>query len=112
MRMGTLRSSLRAQVGLGIIVLAAIVVVLLFTVVSPYFRTVFSDIERAEVEANVGRARNAAANELANLESTSHDWAAWDEPAEFVQGTRPDFAELNVTDGHVHQPAARFHGVS
>ena len=88
--------SLRRQVALGIVGIAVLVVVLLFTVVAPRLSRTFSAIERAEVEKNVDRVRNAVATELSNLESTSHDWAAWDEPASFVQGTRPSFAEENL----------------
>ncbi len=94
--MGTLRTSLRAQVGLGLALLAATVLVILFAVVGPRYHRTFSQIERSEVEANVGRARNAVANELQNLETTSHDWASWDEPFEFIQGTLPSFAEENL----------------
>jgi diguanylate cyclase (GGDEF)-like protein/PAS domain S-box-containing protein len=97
-RMRTLRTSLRAQVGVGIVLLGAVVVVLLFTVVGPRYQRTFASIERAEVETNVGRARNAVVNELANLETTSHDWASWDEPFEFVQGARPGFAEENLRE--------------
>jgi diguanylate cyclase (GGDEF)-like protein/PAS domain S-box-containing protein len=96
--MGALRTSLRAQVSVGVILLSAIVAALLFTVVGPWYQRTFAAIERAEVEANVGRARNAVANELANLETTSHDWASWDEPFEFVRGTRPQFAEDNLME--------------
>ena len=90
--------SLRRQVALGIAGIAVLVVVLLFTVVAPRLSRTFSAIERAEVEKNVDRVRNAVATELSSLESTSHDWAAWDEPAGFVQGTRPSFAEENLME--------------
>jgi diguanylate cyclase (GGDEF)-like protein/PAS domain S-box-containing protein len=88
--------SLRRQVALGIAGIAVLVVVLLFTVVGPRLSRTFLAIERAEVEKNVDRVRNAVVTELSNLESTSHDWAAWDEPASFVQGARPSFAEENL----------------
>jgi len=96
--MTALRTSLRGQIALGMAGIAITVVVLLFFVVSPYFQTTFSNIERTEVEKNVSRARNAVTAELSNLESMSHDWAAWDEPFDFVQGTRPSFAEENLTE--------------
>jgi adenylate cyclase len=36
------------------------------------------------------------ATELSALESTSHDWAAWDDTFEFVQGKASEFAEDNL----------------
>ena len=90
--------SLRTQVVVGIVGMSLLVVTLLFAVVSPRMSRTFSDIERAEVETDVGRASNAVATELSNLESTSHDWAAWDESLEFVQGTLPTFPTENLTD--------------
>jgi sensor domain CHASE-containing protein len=92
--MGAMR--LRAQVILGIGVVAAVIVTLLFTVVSPYMRGAFARTERAEVQQNVDRAGNVVATELSALESTSHDWAAWDDTFEFVQGKASEFAEDNL----------------
>jgi diguanylate cyclase (GGDEF)-like protein/PAS domain S-box-containing protein len=87
---------LRAQVVLGVAVVAAVVVTLLFTVVAPYMRSTFAKIERGEAQQNLDRARNVIAAELIALESTSHDWAAWDDTFEFVQRKGPQFVEDNL----------------
>ncbi len=95
-RMAKLRMSLRGEVALGIALVGVVVTVVLFAVTAPQMARSFSTIESGEVVKDVGRLRNAMTAELANLESTAHDWAAWDESAEFVRGTLPTFPEANL----------------
>jgi diguanylate cyclase (GGDEF)-like protein/PAS domain S-box-containing protein len=88
--------SLRAQVVLGISAVGVIVLALLFTVISPRVSRAFLDIERSDVRRNVDRARNAIATELSALESTIHDWAAWDDTVSFVEGKDRGYADSNL----------------
>lgn len=87
---------LRTQVVLGIAGVAAIFLVLLFGLASPYLRSRFLEIERIELSRNLDSAQNAVGSELAAMESSAHDWAAWTDTLRFVQGTNPEFAEDNL----------------
>jgi diguanylate cyclase (GGDEF)-like protein/PAS domain S-box-containing protein len=84
------------QVVLGIGVMAAVMVALLFGVALPHLKRTFVDIERTEVRKDIDRARNAMATELTALEATAHDWASWDDTVGFVMGADPEFAEQNL----------------
>lgn len=75
---------------------AIIVSVVLLAVIAPRVRQTFLKIERTEVERNVERARAVLDAELAGLESTSHDWAAWDDTAAFIAGRGLDYVERNL----------------
>ncbi len=86
---------LRGEVAFAISLVAVVVVVVLFAVTAPQMNRTFLGIERADVRRNVDRARNAIASELASLESTIHDWAAWDDTVHFVEGTAPGYADAN-----------------
>jgi len=77
----------------GLLVLAVI-----FGGVGPYLRRTFASIQRADVEQNISRVRSVLATESANLEAISHDWGAWDETADFVQGTHPDYIDENLAE--------------
>ncbi len=87
---------LRTQVTLGLAVVAVVTVVFFFGVVSPYLRNQFLEMERMDVRRNLDAARNAVGTELAGMETASHDWAAWDDTLEFVQGKNPEFVDDNL----------------
>lgn len=75
---------------------AVCVLAVVLAVIAPRVRQAFLDIERTQVERNVERARAVLVTELAALESTSHDWAAWDDTAAFVAGRGPKYVESNL----------------
>ena len=87
---------LRTQVVLWLCVVAVLVYGLLFWGAGPRLRQAFLDIEEVDVRRNVERARNALTTELSALESTAHDWAAWDETADYVQGRHPAYVTENL----------------
>jgi len=88
---------LRTQVLVGLAVVAAIAVALFISVGTLYLRNQFLEMERMDVRRNLDTARNAVSTELAGMETASHDWAAWDDTFEFVQGKNPRFIEDNLT---------------
>ncbi len=53
-------------------------------------------LEQSELSRNLTRARNAVASELLQLETTTLDWAVFDEAYEYLQGQNPRFAERNL----------------
>lgn len=87
---------LRGEVALAIALVGAVVAGVLFGVTAPQMNRTFLGIERTDVRRNVDRARNAIASELTALESTIHDWAAWDDTVQFVEGTAPGYAGANL----------------
>ena len=55
------------------------------------------ELEAKDLSRNLTRAKNAVISELRQLETTTLDWAVFDEAYEFVLGTNPRFAERNLT---------------
>ncbi|SNR67334.1 PAS domain S-box-containing protein/diguanylate cyclase (GGDEF) domain-containing protein [Humidesulfovibrio mexicanus] len=59
----------------------------------------FSGLEREHAMRDMERARNALAQELAALDETAVDWAAWDDAREFLlRKGGHDFVESNLND--------------
>ncbi len=56
----------------------------------------FGRVEEANVGENVGRVTAALADDLAGLDGTVGDWAAWDATYAFAQGTGDDFVAQNL----------------
>jgi HD-GYP domain-containing protein (c-di-GMP phosphodiesterase class II)/sensor domain CHASE-containing protein len=55
------------------------------------------ELEQKDLSRNLTRAKNAVISELRQLETTTLDWAVFDEAYEFVLGTNPRFAQRNLT---------------
>ena len=54
------------------------------------------ELEEKDLSRNLTRAKNAVVSELRQLETTTLDWAVFDEAYEFVLGANPRFAERNL----------------
>ena len=87
---------IRAQVVLAMCAVAVIVSGVLIVIVAPRVRSAFDDVEQRIVSRDVELARNLLSSETSALESTAHDWAAWDETAEFVNGQHPTYVAENL----------------
>jgi len=59
----------------------------------------YAALEKQRAEVNVKRCLSALSNELAELESTASDWAAWDDTYTFIQDVNDDYVESNLVDG-------------
>lgn len=58
----------------------------------------FDQIERQETEANVRRAQNVLAAELANLDDFAQDWAFWDDTYQFIEQPNDQYLKKNWVD--------------
>ena len=56
----------------------------------------FQNLEEQEVKVDVQRAMNLLDDDLKKLNSTTSDWAFWDDAYDFVQRRNPGFAERNL----------------
>jgi sensor domain CHASE-containing protein len=58
----------------------------------------YSEMERKYTEQQVRQAINFFNENIANLKKTSYDYAAWDQPYDFMLGKNPDFIESQVSE--------------
>ena len=58
----------------------------------------FSDIEQREARTRVASVEKAIAGETSRLESTTGDWAFWDDTYAFVQDQNQEYIDANLTD--------------
>jgi len=58
----------------------------------------FARLEEQNTRQNIERVLAALSDELVNLESTTGDWAAWDDTYSFVEGTYDDYVADNLMD--------------
>ncbi len=56
----------------------------------------YEEMERAEVQEEAERARDALEDEIRDLSSQLSDWAAWDESYAFAQGRDPAYPARNI----------------
>ncbi|OQW95461.1 MAG: hypothetical protein BWK77_07400, partial [Verrucomicrobia bacterium A1] len=59
----------------------------------------FDHIEKEQVLQNVQRVQRAVVNELALLDTTTHDWARWDESYVFILDTNADYVASTLNPG-------------
>jgi sensor domain CHASE-containing protein len=80
----------------------AVVLVIMTLVVSVGVRFILLDnyeaLEKQRIEVNVKRCLNALSNELAELDSTASDWAAWDDTYAFIQDANSNYVGSNLVD--------------
>lgn len=72
-------------------------VVAAFGIVSFALLSGFSALEDAQLRESVQRVQHTIDNELARLESVSHDYGVWDDSVAFIQKQAPDYAAKNLT---------------
>lgn len=56
----------------------------------------FSDLERSYAERDIDRARNAIADEIAQLDITASDWASWDATWEYMHDRNRAYEDENL----------------
>ncbi len=93
--------SLRVKSLLVTSVTMVILIVLLFALARLIVLDSYTRLEEQDMRAHVERASNALTNDLATLQRTANDYAAWDETYDFMQDRTPDYLEANY-------PAATF----
>jgi PAS domain S-box-containing protein len=58
----------------------------------------FADLERQDVEKNVGRAMNALSDDISGLVTMTNDWATWDDTYNFIEDDNEAYIEANPTN--------------
>ncbi len=56
----------------------------------------FAVLQHEDAEDDVTRGTEALAREVSGLDSTAHDWSAWDDTYRFVHDHNPEFAKANL----------------
>jgi PAS domain S-box-containing protein len=56
----------------------------------------FIDLERAEAEKDMTRCVDALRREIHHIDTTTHDWAAWTDSYNFIQGKNDGFIESTL----------------
>jgi adenylate cyclase len=71
--------------------------VILFGSFSIILQRSYSRLEQRDAERNLQRVDEVLAGDLAQLQSLTEDWAAWNDTYRFIQDQNPDFIESNLT---------------
>ena len=75
------------------------VIILLFFLSRNILLESFVRLEEQSTHQNVERVLSALSNELSYLESTTWDWAAWDDTYEFIEDANDEYIQSNLTEG-------------
>ncbi|MCX7787747.1 MAG: hypothetical protein N2442_08605, partial [Spirochaetes bacterium] len=62
-----------------------------------YSEARFTQIEKLEAIKSLGRVENLIHFKIRTIESTTKDYAQWDETWSYIQGRNPQFCEKNLT---------------
>jgi len=80
----------------------AVVIIVMTLIVSIGAQFILLDnyeaLEKQRAEVNVKRCLNALSNEVAELDSTASDWAAWDDTYAFIQDANDNYLKSNLVD--------------
>ncbi len=58
----------------------------------------FAELEEETARQDVKRVLNALSNDLDTIDSTTYDWAAWDDTYAFIESRNADYIESNLID--------------
>ena len=89
-----LRSKTIALIGLTI----AALLLTLYSLTQTILLDSYAELEHVDLRRNVTRAVNALSAELTALDSTTFDWATWDDAHKYVTDGDPEFARSNLVD--------------
>jgi len=59
----------------------------------------FHELEERDTKQNVQRTLSALSYEISSLDTSTHDWAAWDDTYAFIQDADAKYEESNLGDG-------------
>ncbi|MGH2607298.1 MAG: CHASE4 domain-containing protein, partial [Anaerolineales bacterium] len=89
-------TSLRTRTFVAAGLLLGGLLILLFVTARLIVLPDYEDMERAEVQEEAERARDALEDDIRDLSSQLSDWAAWDESYAFAQGSDPKYPDRNI----------------
>ena len=58
----------------------------------------FAELEKRDARRALEQALNALGNEIGELDTFNHDWAAWDDTYAFILDRNPEYLEANLRD--------------
>lgn len=90
----TLRKRTLVIIGGTVVVL----MVILYVIARVVLLGSYEKLEEKHTRLNVQRALTFLSDDLANLNVTASDWAAWDDAYSFINGTYNDFIKINLVD--------------
>jgi PAS domain S-box-containing protein len=76
----------------------AVLVVTLYVFAQITFMTSISDLEAADTRQNVEKVQKIVIEEIADLDTTVSDWAAWDDTYAFVEDANDAYITANLVD--------------
>ncbi len=90
--------NLRKKILVIIGITLAFIITILYITSETIIMGSFAELEEQTVYQNVDRILKALSDDLANMNSTANDWAAWDETYQFVEDSNPQYIESNLID--------------
>jgi sensor domain CHASE-containing protein/nitrogen-specific signal transduction histidine kinase len=91
--------TLRRRTLLIVMVTLAALLVILYAVADVAFMGSMLDLEEQDTLKNVGKVQNILGDELADLDATTWDWAAWDDTYAFVEDGNEEYIKSNLVNG-------------
>jgi signal transduction histidine kinase/DNA-binding response OmpR family regulator len=89
---------LRARTLLSVALSLVILVAILYSVARVSILHSFATLEADDTRQNVARATAVLADDLATLDNTTSDYAAWDDTCAYLEGTKPDLPTSEFPD--------------
>lgn len=84
-----------------ILILFIIFITFILSIYFFSFRIIFSgfeELEREDAIRNINILENALSNEINYIDSTTYDWAAWNDTYEFIEFPNEEYIESNLVD--------------
>ncbi len=89
---------IRKKISLIVVVVSVLMFITTFFIGFGLLLPSFVALEEQETYKRIEQVNNVLYNELTDLDSTSSDWAYWDDTYFFVQDANDDYIELNQLD--------------
>src|SRR5260370_6959683 len=98
---------LRTRTLLSVVLSLMILIAILYSVARVSIMQSFATLEADDTRQNVARATAVLTDDLATLDNTTSDYAAWDDPCAYLEGRKPDLPTTEFP--HPCFPRLRMH---
>lgn len=85
------------KVCLGLLLVTAIVFAGAYLFVAPSLTKAFGATQKSKAQSDLERASESISTEFKSIARQATDWGAWDDTYDFVQGRKPEYREVNLT---------------
>src|SRR5229473_7315283 len=89
---------LRTRTLLSVVLSLMILIAILYSVARVSLMHSFATLEADDTRQNLARATAVLADDLATLDNTTSDYAAWDDTCEFLEGKKPNLPTSEFPD--------------